>query len=105
MIFEALQSNTILALNCPRCKIGQVSCSDMECPECSSEFIQIEPLDRIYAVGVIAQNVLGQLPSTDSKKILTEEYGAFDLVKLDKSKLSRGRKFFINYFNELFYFS
>ena len=64
----------------------------MDCPECSLDFLQVEPLDPIYAVGTLAQNVLNQLPSTEPERILTAEYGAFELSKLAKAKLSRGSK-------------
>ena len=90
--YTAPKSTFILALNCPRCEIGQPNCSDLQCPECSMDFIQIESMDNTYAAACLGQNVLNQLPSTDETHILTEAYGAFPYKKLNLAKLSNGRK-------------
>ena len=66
-----------LALNCPRCAEGQISCSDCpDCPECDLDFVHVEQLDQLHSVSITAQNVINQLPSAEKTKIMTELFGA-----------------------------
>ena len=79
------------ALNCPRVELFQPSCDDFGCHDCLSDFINVDGFHDDAILGVVAQNLLIQLPNTAEPYTLVRDYGHVTYEQLDKARIGTDR--------------
>ena len=88
------------ALNCPRVELFQPNCSDSGCHDCLNDFIHVDAFYEDAILGVVAQNVLTQLPNTAETYTLSKNYGHVPFDRLDRNRIGPNKSKYL----QMYYF-
>ena len=77
--------------NCPRVDLFQVCCKDANCHDCVADFLYADQIYEENILGVVAQNVINQLPSKREEEILTQEFGQAAYEQIDQVRSGPGK--------------